>query len=140
MRAPRSTAKDIYPIKIGLMADVGQTENSTQTMEHMIANKPRVGEFTGAATAHAVTGVGTTASRAVAAVFCNMRRWSRVTLVTCSSADVQLSACCAWPPVPSRSLMLTASLRHSRDSLRHCKTQTPGCSGSTATCTILTQS
>ncbi|PNH09476.1 Purple acid phosphatase 15 [Tetrabaena socialis] len=35
-------SKDIYPLKIGLMADVGQSVNTSDTRDHLIANKPRV--------------------------------------------------------------------------------------------------
>ena len=31
-----------YPIRVGLIADVGQTLNSTQTRDHLTASKPDV--------------------------------------------------------------------------------------------------
>ena len=35
-------SKNPYPIRMGLSADIGQTVNSSQTRDHLIANKPDV--------------------------------------------------------------------------------------------------
>ncbi len=37
----------VYPLKVGLIADLGQTNNSTETRDHAYANKPDVIFFPG---------------------------------------------------------------------------------------------
>ncbi|KAG2485785.1 hypothetical protein HYH03_015496 [Edaphochlamys debaryana] len=35
-------SKDVYPLRVGLIADIGQTVNSSDTRDHLMANMPQV--------------------------------------------------------------------------------------------------
>ena len=39
---PRSGSRRQYPLRVGIIGDVGQTVNSTTTRNHLAANKPQV--------------------------------------------------------------------------------------------------
>jgi len=39
---PSASSKTVYPLRIGVVGDIGQTVNSSQTRNHLSANKPQV--------------------------------------------------------------------------------------------------
>lgn len=54
-----SSSSDTYPLRVGLLGDVGQTHNSSATRDHMIAHDPHViffagGEHTTLSLSHAI--------------------------------------------------------------------------------------
>ena len=51
---PRSGSRHQYPLRVGIIGDVGQTANSTTTRNHLAANKPQV-----SAEPHVLTQQGT---------------------------------------------------------------------------------
>ncbi|KAG2423817.1 hypothetical protein HXX76_014977 [Chlamydomonas incerta] len=39
---PATGSKSVYPLRVGLIADIGQTVNSSDTRDHLMAHKPQV--------------------------------------------------------------------------------------------------